>query len=267
VDDDRAVEMVMVDQAHGPVMPCTWLGWAKHPDGFTHAWLEGTEPGELAVPADWTAERSRALQRSDIREEPGRAMRLASENGIETWLDFHTGQLVRGLAPAAAAGPAEEERARMDGPIASVLRAALDARGWRYTWVAERGMVDLPVAGDHALYRLVGMVNEGGGQLVLYTLWPVRVPEARRAAAAELLMRASRGCTVGALELDFTDGGVRCRAGVDVEGGTLTEPMVHALIAYALWLSDHWFGALMKVVYAQAEPQVAVAEVEGAHGA
>lgn len=98
VDDGKLVDMAYVDQHFGPTMPCDWLEWRRHPDGFTYAWLAGTEPGDMATDEDWTPERSRGMKRFDVRDEPGRMFRLAEEDGIETWLDTRTGKQVVGLA-------------------------------------------------------------------------------------------------------------------------------------------------------------------------
>ncbi len=96
-DGDRFFELAFVDQHFGPIMPCDWLEWRRHSEGFTCAWLAGTEAGDMATPADWTLEHSRDLVRHDIRDEPGRCIMLADEGGLETWLDFETGRLERGL--------------------------------------------------------------------------------------------------------------------------------------------------------------------------
>jgi hypothetical protein len=94
IDDDEFVDLAIVDQRYGPTLQCTWLTWAHHPDGYTSAWLTGELPGELITPIGWTIEQSHRLKRIDIREFPDRALRLAEEDGVETWLDFNTGRIV-----------------------------------------------------------------------------------------------------------------------------------------------------------------------------
>jgi hypothetical protein len=93
----EAAELAYVDQRYGPSLPCNWLEWRRHEEGYTLAWLSEREPGALAAPDGWTPERSRRLVRRDVRDEPGRMLRLAKEDGIETWLDFDTGEQIVGL--------------------------------------------------------------------------------------------------------------------------------------------------------------------------
>jgi hypothetical protein len=114
VEDNRFLDMAYIDQHHGPTMPCDWLEWRRHQDGFTLAWLAGTEPGDMAAPEEWTPAQSLDCKRSDIRDDPDRALKLGEEDGIETWLDLNTGRLVAGLsdgrertAPAVAAAGAQ----------------------------------------------------------------------------------------------------------------------------------------------------------------
>ena len=96
VDDRQFVDFAFVDQRYGPAMPCPWLEWKRHPDGFTFAWKAGTDPGDMAAPDDWTAERSRSMTRTDARD-TGRLFKLAEEEEFETWLDLLTGQIHEGL--------------------------------------------------------------------------------------------------------------------------------------------------------------------------
>lgn len=97
IEGDEFVDFAMVDQQYGPTLPCHWLAWSRDPEGFTCAWLAGELPGELSAPREWTPEQSRRLARFDIRNIPDRAMKLADENGVETWLDFMTGRITMSM--------------------------------------------------------------------------------------------------------------------------------------------------------------------------
>jgi hypothetical protein len=93
IDNDEFGDVAIVDQRHGPILPCMWLDWSKDPKGFTSAWLAGELPGGLSAPDGWSVENSRSLCRLDIRTFPDRALKLADENGVQTWLDFNTGRI------------------------------------------------------------------------------------------------------------------------------------------------------------------------------
>ena len=94
-DDDGFVDFAVVDQRYGPSLPCAWLSWSRDPSGYGCAWLAGELPGELSAPEGWTVSSSLRLKGIDIRNFPDRALKLADENGVETWLDFDTGRITR----------------------------------------------------------------------------------------------------------------------------------------------------------------------------
>lgn len=50
VDDGRCIDMVCIDDASGPLARCDWIEWRRHPDGFTYAWLAGTDAGDVVAP-------------------------------------------------------------------------------------------------------------------------------------------------------------------------------------------------------------------------
>lgn len=75
VDDRRFVEMAIVDQRFGPTMPCHWLEWRRHAEGFTYAWLAGTDPGDMAAPRDWAPETAWSAMLAVVR-------RALDERGI-----------------------------------------------------------------------------------------------------------------------------------------------------------------------------------------
>ncbi len=89
----------------------------------------------------------------------------------------------------------------------------------------------------------------------------LRIPHEERITACELLMRANHGLMFGAFDIDFSDGEIRFKVSIDVEGGALGVPAVHSMITVALDMYELWYPALMKVVYGGVTPEDAVNEV------
>ncbi len=267
VDDDRFVEMAYVDQKYGPTMPCDWLEWRRHAGGFTSAWLAGTEPGDMAVPVGWTPEQSRGLQRHDVRDEPGRCMRLAVENGLETWVDFTTGELVKGLpqrdeAPAAASGassatacaPTEpEELGEGEEPLFPMVTAALEEREWTYT-VMDGDSAIVRVRDVKASYDVFITTCDETRYVCCYCLLSVRVPQERRPAVADLLNRINWRIVLGNCELDVDSGEIRLRATVNVDGGRFSSEMLGTMLTASVYATEQYHDAVMQVAFGGAEP-------------
>jgi hypothetical protein len=60
---------------------------------------------------------------------------------------------------------------------------------------------------------------------------------------------------IGSFNLDFEEGVICFRAGVDVEGGALSEKMVANLIDMASYATDSHHDRLMQFIYGGADPE------------
>ena len=101
LDNETFHDFAIIDQELGPTRSCVWLMWTQDSAGFTLAWFSGAGPGDLVTPPDFDPAKSSHLRRLDVRKVPGRAIRLSVEEGVETWLDFDTGRLLRKKSPPA----------------------------------------------------------------------------------------------------------------------------------------------------------------------
>jgi hypothetical protein len=88
------------------------------------------------------------------------------------------------------------------------------------------------------------------------------VPKLMRLEASEYLTRANFGMEVGSFEMDFSDGTVRYRTSVDVEGGELTSTMIKNMVYLNIAVMDQYLPGLKKVVKDGMEPEKAIEEVE-----
>ena len=94
-----------------------------------------------------------------------------------------------------------------------------------------------------------------------------RVPEEKRQAAAELVTRINYGLQLGSFEIDFSDGEIRYRLGLDVSGGELTSEMVESAISAIIGTVDRYHPAIMSFLWSDMAPEDAVAMIEAAPAA
>jgi hypothetical protein len=78
---------------------------------------------------------------------------------------------------------------------------------------------------------------------------------------AELLTRINWQMSIGSYEMDFADGEVRYRIGMDLEGGWMTEKMADNMLGYAINALDRRHDAVMRVAFGDADPETAIVEV------
>lgn len=277
-DEQRVVDFAYVDQHDGPLVSCDWLKWARHDDGVTSAWMAGTEPGDLAVPEGWSPEQSRQLTRTDIRDEAGRCLQLAVEGQLETWIDFATGRLftaparpVRGeegmltvtMTRAASGSGAPVTSVSGAGLMMQVVLRSLEARQQRYTMLRAEAVL-FRVHGTNSAHDVRFVTDDETNVLMCSVPLGPKVPENRRSAVAEAVVRANFVLTAGHFDLDMSDGEVRYYAALDVEGGALVPMMVDNVIDAALHACETFCVPLMRVAFGGVEPAAAIGAVTGA---
>ena len=173
----------------------------------------------------------------------------------------HAGRESRAAAPRARRGRGLSQPDYLAPPLLPTVITALDDRDWTYTLNEELSLVTFGVSGDHAAYHCALFVDDETRLVTMIAQSALRIPHEERVPACELLMRANHGLMFGGFDIDFSDGEVRYKVSIDVEGGALGVPAVHSMITVALDMYELWYPPLMKVVYGGVTPEDAVAEV------
>jgi hypothetical protein len=262
MDDDRFYELAFIDQAKGPTMPCDWIEWQKHEAGYTSCWLAGTEPEPLHAPDNWTPEQSRRLTFHDVRSEPGRCMKLADEpDGHEVWLDFETGKIAPGdpLDPVTESEIEQPTSSAPEGMLLSTIRAMLDAQQFQYQAIGTNSLTST-FHNEHGVYTILFSAWDATAIVTLWGAYGSNIPENRRVPIAEALTRINFLLSLGNFELDFSDGELHFRIGIDVEDGRLSEKMLSNMLCCTLHAMERFHVALMRIAFGDIEPETALAE-------
>ncbi|MGA7325452.1 MAG: hypothetical protein WBX25_13420, partial [Rhodomicrobium sp.] len=53
VEHGKCADLVVVDQIHGPTLPCDWIESGTEPDGTKFVWMRGMPPGEMVAYHSW----------------------------------------------------------------------------------------------------------------------------------------------------------------------------------------------------------------------
>ena len=133
---------------------------------------------------------------------------------------------------------------------------------WNPQMVEEKPWILLKFRGSNGTWNCLANVMEEQEQLVFYSILDAKVPEEQRAPMSEFITRANYGLVMGNFEMDFSDGEVRYKTSVDVEGGELAPTMVKNLAYSNVLTVDRYYGGLMSVMYGGKTPAQAVAEIE-----
>ncbi len=123
-------------------------------------------------------------------------------------------------------------------------------------------MIFLGMNGKNTSLECIVTENEKMEQVTIYASLPNRVPEELRGKAAEYLTRANWGLRNGNFEMDYSDGEVRYKTFVDIEGSQLVPKMVQNLFTANIMTADRYFPGLQKVIYGGMAPEAAITEIE-----
>lgn len=133
---------------------------------------------------------------------------------------------------------------------------------WPYERDDEKNILKSGIGGGDVNFRVFIQAMDEADQLMVYTYSPNNVPEEKRLAAAEFVTRANYGLKIGNFEMDMSDGEVRYKASIDVEGAGLCTTMVKNLLGVGAAMMMRYHPGLMKLIYGDDSAEACIREVE-----
>jgi hypothetical protein len=95
-------------------------------------------------------------------------------------------------------------------------------------------------------------------QFLFYSICPIAIPKPKRSKLAEFITRANYAMTIGNFELDYSDGKIRYKTSIDVEGDRLTPALIKRLVYTNVAMMDEYLPRIRAVVEQNVTPQVAL---------
>lgn len=133
---------------------------------------------------------------------------------------------------------------------------------WPFQLVDGEQALRTAFRGESAQWSCYARVRPEHDQFCFYSVTPVNIPENQRAAVGEFLHRANYGMIIGNFELDFSDGEVRYKTSIDVEGDQMSVALCRQLVLANVMMMDRYLPGIMAVTYGNTSPAAAVAEIE-----
>lgn len=142
------------------------------------------------------------------------------------------------------------------------IQSWLTAHSWVFQAVPGRNVIRMRVRGERCSYDVVVALHEDIDVLSFSTMYPFTVPEPKRRAVAELVVRASDGMNLGGMQFDYDRGRVKFYLGVPVNGGGLGEPQFMRSLYLGIQMGERYFPAFQRVLYTAVSPKTAVGDIE-----
>ena len=151
------------------------------------------------------------------------------------------------------------------GSLFAKLIQFFDEDDWNYQTLEDKSVLAGNFQGKKGKWRFIARAKEEQKQFIIYSILANNIPDDKLPEAAEYLTRANFGLTIGNWELDFSDGEVRYKTSVDVEGNEdiVNSELLKHLVYVNMWTTDRYLEGLMKVIYGGISPEEAIIEIEG----
>ncbi len=118
------------------------------------------------------------------------------------------------------------------------------------------------VHGKHAEWLSLIRIFEKTQRLVVYSLYPEHVPEARLGRLMELITRINYGLILGNFEMDLRDGEIRYKTSIDLESIDISPVMIRNLVFGNFFSVDLYFYAIQAAIHGEQSIDQLVYEAE-----
>lgn len=183
------------------------------------------------------------------------AMHITEEVELPPGLE---GSLLSGYSTSWA-----DDHEESDTSLLGVVKAYLAREEWDYLPLPDKPGVAFRFAGSHHEWDCFTIADDATGMVVFYSISPEKAPADRRAAVAEYITRANWAMPAGNFELDYEDGEVRFKTGIDVDEAHLTANLFDHVAEANIVAMNMYIGGLLAVIKG-AEPKLALAQAEAA---
>ncbi len=134
---------------------------------------------------------------------------------------------------------------------------------WPFSLMEELMALRTGFKGSNGEWACYARARDEHEQFIFYSICPVKAPEKDRQRMAEFLTRANYGLLIGNFEMDFSDGEIRYKSSIDIEGDRLSTALVKNMVYANVLTMDRYLPGIMKVLYADLAPAEAIEMVEG----
>jgi hypothetical protein len=137
--------------------------------------------------------------------------------------------------------------------------AFFEKRGWAFQQYGDKPVLHTHFVGQQGQWQGVAVAREEDDAIAFLSIFPSRVPVARRAACAELLTRLNYRLRHGSFQMDLDDGEIQFATSLMLPTKEATAEQVEHLVMINVCTMDDRYDTLMKVVHGGMAPKVAVA--------
>lgn len=135
-------------------------------------------------------------------------------------------------------------------------------QNWQFEQISDKETLQLAFQGKNGKWDCYAKVRSEQQQLIFYSICPITAPYSKRSAIAEFITRANYGLAMGNFELDFSDGELRFKTSIDVEGAFLISKLIEGVVYANVTMMDEYLPGIITVIENDILPVDAIAQLE-----
>ncbi len=135
----------------------------------------------------------------------------------------------------------------------------LAAGDWHYSESAEGNWYSMQFSLEFGSVRTIidTETREDEETVMIYCVFPVRVPEARRTQVADFFARLNYRAVLTSLQIDMADGEARVLASMSQTGSAINDATIDRLLSLALRLADRSLAPMLSVAFGEVSASMA----------
>lgn len=130
------------------------------------------------------------------------------------------------------------------GTMLETVEEYFEGRQWTFSRLVGAPALQTGFRGENGSYRCVAVADQGSGQFGFLSFGPEKVSKEKRPQVAEFLARLNWALSAGSFGMDYDDGEVRLRSGIDVSGDRLSAALLDNVVRANLVVMDAAWPAL-----------------------
>lgn len=146
--------------------------------------------------------------------------------------------------------------------VYDLMVAFLTEDDWKFNPHEDSNAVTFGFKGANGSWQCVMRAREKEQQVLFYSQAPINCPEELRPQMSEFLTRANYGMIIGNFEMDWSDGEIRYKTSVDIEGVERATAIIKNLVYPNIQMMDRYLPGVLGLVYGNLSAEEAIKRVE-----
>ncbi|GET42715.1 YbjN domain-containing protein [Microseira wollei] len=149
-----------------------------------------------------------------------------------------------------------------DGLIFAAMLNFFKQDNWPFIQIEGETALETAFTGKNGSWDCYAQAIEEEHLFIFYSICPVLAPESKRLAITELIAKANFNILVGNFDIDATDGEIRYKTSIDIEGDRISFNLLKNVVYTNVMMMDRYLPEIVSIIDGSVEQEQAIAAIE-----